>query len=129
MAIEPDDSEYGGQTITGAGWVHVNEDSLGLAAENFTSLANKLRNEVIPAARKQMMKLSDSWEGTGSQAALDEASAIIDKHEANATAADDTAGRLRNMEASVVKTKNAVNQNAEDVQRDCEKLEQHESQR
>ena len=69
-----------------------------------------------------MMKLSDSWEGTGSQAALDEASAIIDKHEANATAAEDTAGRLRNMEASVVKTKNAVNKNAEDVQRDCEKL-------
>ena len=87
-----------------------------------TSLGHKLRNEVIPAARKQMMKLSDSWEGTGSQAALDEASAIIDKHEANATAADDTAGRLRNMEASVVKTKNAVNKNAEDVQRDCEKL-------
>ncbi len=100
----------------------MNEDALGSAAASFTSLANKLRNEVIPAARNQMMKLSDSWEGTGSQAALDEASAIIDKHEANATAADDTAGRLRNMEASVVKTKNAVNQNAEDVQRDCEKL-------
>ena len=68
-----------------------------------------LRDEVIPTARKQMMKLSDSWEGTGSQAALDEASAIIDKHEANARAVDDTAGRLRNMEASVVKTKNAAN--------------------
>ncbi len=71
---------------------------------------------------KQMMKLSDSWEGTGSQAALDEASAIIDKHEANAAAAEDTARRLRNMEASVVKTKKAVNTNAEDVQRDCEDL-------
>src|SRR6267154_2635688 len=99
MAINPDDSEYGGQTITGAGWVHVNEDDLGLAAQNFTSLANKLRNEVIPTARTQMMKLSDSWEGKGSQAALDEASAIIDKHEANAAAAEDTTQRLRKMEA------------------------------
>jgi ATP/maltotriose-dependent transcriptional regulator MalT len=122
MAIAPDNSEYGGQTITGTGWVHVDEDALGHAAETFSTLANKLRNDVIPHARKQMMNLSDSWEGSGSQAALDEASAIIDKHEANAKAADDAAGRLRNMEASVVKTKNAVNKNAEDVQRDCEKL-------
>ncbi|MDT5410993.1 MAG: hypothetical protein QOG14_3213 [Mycobacterium sp.] len=68
------------------------------------------------------MRLSDSWEGSGSQAALDEASAIIDKHEGNAKAADNTALELRNMEASVVKTKNAVNKNAEDVQRDCDKL-------
>jgi hypothetical protein len=122
VAIVPDNSEYGGQTITNAGWVHVNEDSLGVAAEHFTSLANKLRNEVIPSARNQMMRLSDSWEGSGSRAALDAASAIIDKHEANAKAADDSARQLRNMEASVVKTKNAVNNNAEDVQRDCESL-------
>ena len=122
MAIDPDNSEYGGQTVTGAGWVHVNEDALGRAAEHFTSLANKLRNEVIPAARNQMMRLSDSWEGSGSQAALDEASAIIDRHEGNAKAADNTTLELRNMEASVVKTKNAVNKNAEDVQRDCDKL-------
>src|SRR5262249_7058658 len=70
----------------------------------------------------QMMNLADGWDGSGSQAALDEASAIIDKHETNAQAADDVAGRLRNMVASVVKTKNAVNKNAEDVQRDCENL-------
>ena len=59
---------------------------------------------------------------SGSEAALEEATAIIDKHEANADAAKDAASRLRNMEASVVKTKIAVNRNAEDVQRDCDKL-------
>jgi predicted negative regulator of RcsB-dependent stress response len=109
VAITPDDSEYGGQTVTGAGWPHANEDDLASAATSFESLMSHLRYEVIPAARQQMMKLSDSWEGKGSQAALDEASAIIDKNEANAAAAEDTAQRLRKMEASVVKTKNAVN--------------------
>ena len=67
------------------------------------------------------MQLADSWEGTGSQAALDEASAIISKHEANATAAGATADKLRKMEASVVKTKEAANRTAEDVQDYCER--------
>ena len=84
MAIDPDDSEYGGQTITSAGWVHVNEDSLASAAASFENLESHLRYEVIPAAGKQRTKLSDSWEGGGSEAALEEATAIIDKHEANA---------------------------------------------
>src|SRR5690349_9977927 len=97
----PDDSEYGGKTVKGTGWVHVNEDMLASAATSFESLKSHLRDVVIPAARTQMMKLSDSWDGSGSQAALDEASAIIDKHEANAKAAEDAARRLRNMEASV----------------------------
>ena len=92
MAINPDDSEYGGQTVTGAAWPQVNEDTLASAAASFESLKSHLRDVVIPTARNQMMKLSDSWEGTGSQAALDEASAIIDKHEANATAAEDDRG-------------------------------------
>ena len=61
MAIEPDDSEYGRLTLTGPGWVHVNEDVLRDAADSFESLASDLRDEVIPAARKQMMQLSDSW--------------------------------------------------------------------
>ncbi len=35
MAINPDNSEYGGQTITGAGWVHVNEDALATRSGQF----------------------------------------------------------------------------------------------
>jgi len=39
VAIQPDGSEYGRKTVTGAGWVAVNEDALARAAETFTSLA------------------------------------------------------------------------------------------
>jgi hypothetical protein len=122
VAIEPDDSEYGGQTVTGAGWPHVNEDDLASAAQSFESMATHLRDVVIPAAQTQRMQLSDAWEGAGAQAALNEASAIISKHEANALAADATALELRNMEASVAKTKRMVNITAGEVQRECERL-------
>ncbi len=69
-----------------------------------------------------MLQLSEEWEGTGAQAALEEASAIISKHEANFEAAKATALKLRNMEASVAKTKNMVNNTAREVQLDCENL-------
>lgn len=52
-----------------------------------------------------MWRLMDQWEGTGSQAAFDEASSIISEHEANATAVQAVGERLNAIEASIVKTK------------------------
>ena len=74
-----------------------------------------------------MMKLSDSWEGTGSQAALDEASALIDRHEANASAADAPRAGFGIWKPRSSRPRMRRNRTAEDVQRDCEKLNKHES--
>lgn len=35
--IEPDTSEFGGQTVTGAGWPHIDEEVLASAAEQLVS--------------------------------------------------------------------------------------------
>ncbi len=117
---EPHSGEYGGRTVVPPAWPHVDEYFVAQAAQKFETLASHIRTSIVPGLQAQMMALSDAWEGAGSEAARDEALAIIGKHEANATAADDIAKKLRAMETSVVKTKNAVNSTAEQVQHDCE---------
>lgn len=122
MTIQPDDSEYGGQTVTGAAWPHIDEELLDATADEFDKLETYLRDVVVPASGGQRMKLSDFWEGTGAEAALDEASNIIREHEANEAAAKETSSNLRLMDFAIAFAKTAANQTAEQVQQDCEKI-------
>ena len=118
--IQPDSSEYGGRTVIGLAWPNVDESVLAQAARSFEEFRDQLRSSVIADLRRQMMALSDAWEGSGSEAARDEASAIIDNHEANANLADAVARKLRTIESAVANAKKSANSNAEQTQRDCE---------
>lgn len=100
----------------------MSEEILAAAAREFEAFRDHIRSSVIPGLQSEMMSLSDAWDGAGSEAARDEASEIIDKHESNAVAAGEVARKLRSMEWSVVKTKIAANSNADQVQTDCEAL-------
>lgn len=134
MAIEPDKSTYGGQSVNGTAWVDLDEEVIGHAANKFKELAGHIRDEVIPAAQKQMFRLIDQWDGSGSEAARQEASNIISNHEANAKTADEVGGKLDIIAAAIVRTKNAVNYTANgefpstvvsgerSVQDDCETI-------
>lgn len=117
---EPHSGEYGRQTVVPPAWPEVDEEVLSQASATYERFRDYLRMEVIPQLRSQMMRLADAWEGAGSQAALAEASEIINQHEQNANRADAIGRKIRNMESSVVKTKIAVNSNAEATQLDCE---------
>ena len=119
--------EYGGRTVVPPAWPQVDEDLVAQAAQKFETLASYIRTSIVPGLQAQMMTLSDAWDGAGSEAARREASAIIDKHESNAIVADDIAKKLSAMEASVVKTKIAVNSTAEQVQNECESLASDET--
>lgn len=122
MAIPPDTSPYGGQTVTGPGWPNVDEEMLAAAAAAYEGLAAKITGSVVPEQQSQLMQMTDSWEGAGSLAAAGEASSIIGGHEANAAHAAAIAGKLRAMEATVVKTKMLANTIAQEVQHECEAL-------
>ena len=122
MAIEPDPSPYGSQTVTGPGWPNVDEEALAAAAATYEALATKITGTVVPQQQTQLMNLSDQWEGTGSLAATGEATTIIGGHEANAAHAAAIAGKLRAMEATVVKAKMLANTIAQEVQHECEAL-------
>jgi hypothetical protein len=123
MAIMPDSSPYGSQTVTGPGWPNVDEETLAAAAASYEALAAKLSGSVVPQQQGQLMKLTDSWEGGGSLAAAGEASTIIGGHEANAAQATAIAAKLRSMEAAVVQTKTLVNAAAQETQQECEALQ------
>jgi len=94
MAIPPDSSPYGSQTVTGPGWPNADEEALGAAAAKFEALALKITGSIVPQQQGQLMKLSDSWEGAGSLAATGEATTIIGGHEANAAHAAAIAGKF-----------------------------------
>jgi hypothetical protein len=122
MAIPPDRSPFGSQTVTGPGWPNVDEVMLAAAAAKFEALALKISGTIVPQQQGQLMKLSDHWEGAGSLAATGEATTIIGGHEANAAHAAAVAGKLRAMEATVVKAKMLANTIAQEVQHECEAL-------
>jgi hypothetical protein len=122
MAITPDSSPFGSQTVTGPGWPNVDEEMLAAAATTYEALAAKISGSIVPQQQGQLMKLSDSWEGAGSLAATGEATTIIGGHEANAAHAAAIAGKLRAMEATVVKAKTLANTIAQEVQHECEAL-------
>lgn len=122
MAIEPDSSPYGSQTVSGAGWPNVDEEALAAAATQYEALAAKLTGTVVPQQQGQLMKLTDVWEGMGSLAAAGEATTIIGGHEANAAQAAAIAAKLRAMEATVVKTKLLANTIAQETQHECEAI-------
>jgi hypothetical protein len=122
MAIEPDSSPYGSQTVTGPGWPNVDEEMLAAAAATYEALAAKITGSIVPQQQGQLMKLSDMWEGAGSLAATGEATTIIGGHEANAAHAAAIAGKLRAMEATVVKAKMLANTIAQEVQHECEAI-------
>jgi hypothetical protein len=122
MAIPPDSSPYGSQTVTGPGWPNVDEEMLAATAAKFEALAAKITGSVVPQQQGQLMKLSDSWTGAGSLAATGEATTIIGGHEANAAHAAAIAGKLRAMEATVVKAKMLANTIAQEVQHECEAI-------
>jgi hypothetical protein len=122
MAIEPDPSPYGGQTVTGPGWPNVDEETLAATAAKYEALATKITGTVVPQQQSQLMNLSDQWQGAGSLAATGEATTIIGGHEANAAHAAAIAGKLRAMEATVVKAKMLANTIAQEVQHECEAL-------
>src|SRR3989337_336572 len=105
----PDSSPFGGQTVTGPGWPNVDEEMLAASAAKFEALAAKITGSIVPAQQGQLMKLSDTWLGAGALAATGEATTIIGGHEANAAHAAAIAGKLRAMEASVVKAKMLAN--------------------
>src|SRR5215217_7988750 len=81
MAIEPDPSPYGSQTVTGPGWPNVDEEMLAAAAAKYEALAAEITGSIVPQQQGQLMKLSDSWEGAGALAATGEATRIIGGHE------------------------------------------------
>jgi hypothetical protein len=120
MAIQPDPSPYGSQTVTGPGWPNVDEEMLAAAAATYEALAAKITGSIVPQQQGQMMKLADVWEGAGALAATGEATTIIGGHEANAAHAAAIAGKLRAMEATVVKAKMLANTIAQEVQHECE---------
>src|SRR4029079_19086520 len=122
MAIEPDTSPYGGQTVTGPGWPNDDEEMLAATAAKFEALAAKISGAVVPQQQGQLMKLTDVWEGTGAVAAAGEATTIIGGHEANAAHATAIAVKLRAMEASVVKTKLLANTIAQETQAEAEAI-------
>ncbi len=122
MAIEPDSSPYGSQTVNGPGWPNVDEEALAAAATQYEALAAKIGGTVVPQQQGQLMKLTDVWEGTGSLAAAGEATTIIGGHEANAAQAAAIAAKLRAMEATVVKTKLLANTIAQETQHECEAI-------
>lgn len=117
--IQPDESEYGGQTVTGAAWPQNDEDELASAAKSYEDLAKDIRDEVIPGANRQRMKLADAWEGAGANAAIDEAGDIVASHSRSERAAKDAATKLRRMEFAVAVAKALANQTAERVQNEC----------
>src|SRR6476661_1955179 len=104
MAIQPDSSPYGSQTVTGPGWPNVDEETLAAVAATYEALAEKITGSIVPQQQGQLMKLADVWEGAGALAATGEATTIIGGHEANAAAAA-IAAKLRAVEATVAKTK------------------------
>jgi hypothetical protein len=120
MPIPPDSSPYGSQTVMGPGWPNVDEEMLAAAAAKFEALAAKITGSIVPQQQSQLMKLSDVWEGAGALAATGEATTIIGGHEANAAHAAAVAGKLRAMEATVVKAKMLANTIAQEVQHECE---------
>lgn len=122
MPIPPDSSPYGSQTVMGPGWPNVDEETLAAAAAKFEALAAKITGSIVPAQQGQLMKLSDVWEGAGALAATGEATTIIGGHEANAAHAAAVAGKLRAMEATVVKAKMLANTIAQEVQHECEAI-------
>lgn len=122
MAIEPDSSPYGGQTVTGPGWPNVDEEVLAAAAASYEQLAAQITGTVVPQQHGQLMKLADVWQGVGAAAAGGEAGTIIGGHEANAAQAAAIAAKLRAMEVTVVKTKMLANTIAQEVQHECEAL-------
>lgn len=123
MGIPRDSTPYGSQTLMGPGWPNVEEEVLAAAAEQFEQLAMHLTGVVIPQQQGQMTKLGAEWTGTGSMAAMGEASTIISGHEINAAQASAIALQLRTMEASVAKTKTMVNATAQSIQHMCEAIE------
>jgi hypothetical protein len=122
MAIPQDSSPYGSQTVMGPGWPNVDEELLAAAAAKFEALAAKITGSIVPQQQSQLMKLSDVWEGAGALAATGEATTIIGGHEANAAHAAAVAGKLRAMEATVVKAKMLANTIAQEVQHECEAI-------
>src|SRR5262245_62764067 len=116
MAIEPDVSPYGSQTVTGPGWPNVDEEMLASAAATYEALATKITGSIVPQQQGQLMKLADVWEGAGSLAATGEATTIIGGHEANAAHAAAIAGKLRAMEATVVKAKMRSEEHTSELQ-------------
>jgi hypothetical protein len=122
MSIPPDASPYGSQTVTGPGWPNVDEEMLAAAAATYEALAAKITGSIVPQQQGQLMKLADVWEGAGALAATGEATTIIGGHEANAAHAAAIAGKLRAMEATVVKAKMLANTVAQEVQHECEAI-------
>jgi hypothetical protein len=106
----------------GPGWPNVDEEMLAASAAKFEALAAKITGSIVPAQQGQLMKLSDMWLGAGALAATGEATTIIGGHEANAAHAAAIAGKLRAMEASVVKAKMLANTIAQEVQHECEAI-------
>lgn len=122
MPIPPDSSPFGSQTVTGPGWPNVDEEMLAAAAATYEALAAKITGNIVPQQQTQLMALNDHWEGGGALAATGEATTIIGGHEANAAHAAAIAGKLRAMEATVVKAKMLANTIAQEVQHECEAL-------
>jgi len=119
MGIMPDSSEYGSQTVTGPGWPNVEEETLAEAAASYEALAAKISGTIVPQQHAQMMGNAEHWQGTGSVAAMGEATAIIGGHEINAAQATAIAVKLRAMEVTVAKTKTLVNATAEATNAAC----------
>ena len=122
MAIPRDSSPYGSQTVTGPGWPNVDEEMLASAAATYEALAAKITGSIVPQQQGQLMRLADAWEGAGALAATGEATTIIGGHEDNAAHAAAIAGKLRAMEATVVKAKMLANTIAQEVQHECEAI-------
>ena len=115
MAIQPDISPFGGQTVTGPAWPNVDEEQLAAAAAQYEAFAAKLSGSVVPQQQNQLVGLTDTWTGGGALAATGEATTIIGGHEANAAQAAAIALKLHSIQVTVAKTKALVNATALEV--------------
>ena len=123
MGVPPDSSPYGSQTLMGPGWPNVEEETLTAAAQEFEQLAAHLTGVVVPQLQGQHAGMANSWTGPAADAALGEASTIINGHEINAAQASAIALQLHAMAAAVTKTKAMVNATAQETQHACEAIE------
>src|SRR5882762_9999812 len=62
MAIPPDSSPYGSQTVTGPGWPNVDEEMLAATAATYEALVAKITGSIVPQQQGQLMKLADVGE-------------------------------------------------------------------
>lgn len=113
------DGEYGKQTVVGAAFPDVDENTLNDLAERLMALGDRLDGEVIPHHAHQRMTLAD-WQGEAGRLAAVSATGVLGSYGDACKSVYDAARKVFRAEAAVVQTKNAVNKTAEITEQVCQ---------